>query len=220
MKTCRKFLVVIALTAAAGWAADRIVVYKVQLAGPMGTDRGHIITSGDNLIFVNDVDGTSSFTIPKSDIKSLKLENGVITMMLARPFSNIYDSRSDVVMQFGDSSSPQTIATWVGLPLTGMTVERSRVAVGPTAVQYNVRHEGDDGRLIVGSDSIEWQNLKNTSKSRTWRYSEIKRFKREGDNKLELVPHSGSDFTFKIEGEAMTDEVYNAIADGIVAAHR
>ena len=77
----------------------------------------------------------------------------------------------------------------------------------------------DNGRLLVGANRIEWQDLKNTSKSRSWAYSEIKEFKREG-NELKIKPYSGDSFEFKVNGRMMSDDIYNAIADRIVAAHR
>jgi hypothetical protein len=88
-----------------------------------------------------------------------------------------------------------------------------------TVTEYDVKHDGDNGRLLVGANRIEWQNLRNTSKSRAWSYSEIKSLKREG-NEIKIKPYNGDTFEFKAAGRMMSDDVYNAIADRIVAAHR
>jgi len=218
MRALRNLLLLSVITAAGIWAAERIVVHRVHLDSPMGTDTGHLIATGDNLIFVDDTDADMSFTVPKADITTLHLNNGVITMNLSHPFTNMYGSRSDVVLSL-DPASAQVIANWAGLPLKGMTVERSRTASVPLAEQFNVKHDDDNGRLIVGSDRIEWQNLAHTSKSHSWSYSDIKSFTRNrADHELKLKTYGGDEFKFKVLSPDMSDDVYNMIADGIVAA--
>jgi hypothetical protein len=228
MKTFRSFVLFLAIGVAACWAAQRMVVHQVQLVGPMGTDTGHLIATDNNLIFVDDVNPDMSFTLPKSDIRTITVANGVTTISMSRPFAEMYGSRSDVVLQFQNPESAALIANWAGMPLAGAvretytTVERSRTEVEPiTATQFNVRHDDDEGRLVVAQNGIEWHDLKNTRKSRTWNYAEIKEFKRDrGENELTLKPYSGDEFKFKVQGRWMADDVYNMIADRIVAAHR
>ena len=218
MRALRNLLFLTVITTAGIWAAERIVVHRVHLDSPMGTDTGHLIATGDNLIFVDDTDTDMSFTIPKADITTLHLNNGVITMNLSRPFTNMYGSRSDVVLNL-DPASAQIIANWAGLPLTGYSVERSRTAVVPVAEQFNVKHDDDNGRLLVGSERIEWQNLAHTNKSHTWTYSDIKSFTRNrADRELKLKTYSGDEFKFKVLSPDMNDDVYNMIADRIVAS--
>jgi hypothetical protein len=227
MKTFRRFVLFLAIGAAASWAAQRMVVHQVQLVGPMGTDTGHLIATDSNLIFVDDVNSDMSFTIPRADIRAINVANGVTTISMSRPFSEMYGSRSDVTMQFRTPESAILIANWAGMPVSGTvstttTVERSRTEVEPvTAMQFNVRHDDDEGRLVVGQDGIEWHDLKNTRKSHIWNYAEIKEFKRDkNESQLKLKPYNGDEFAFKVEGRWMTDDVYNMIADRIVAAHR
>lgn len=228
MKTFRSFVLFLAIGACACWAAQRTVVHQVQLVGPMGTDTGHLIATENNLIFVDDMNSDMSFTIPKADIRAITVANGVTTISMSRPFAEMYGSRSDVVLQFKNPESAALIANWAGMPLAGTvretytTVERSRVEEAPvTATQFNVRHDDDEGRLVVGQYGIEWHDLKNASKSRTWNYGDIKEFKRDkNSSELKLKPYNGDEFSFKVEGRWMTDDVYNMIADRIVSAHR
>ena len=224
MKKLRNVILFTALGALSCWAARRVVVHQVQLVSPMGTDTGHIIASDNNLVFVDDVNPDMSFTLPKSEITRLNLDNGIVTIVMSQPFADMYGNRSDVVMRFRDPSDSEAIANWAGLPMTGATIitgGRSRTALVPITVsEYDVRHDDDNGRLIVGPDRIEWQDLRNTSKSRSWSYSEIKEFRRDGSNELKLKPYSGDSFSFKMQGRMMADDIYNAIADHIVAAHR
>jgi hypothetical protein len=207
--------------AAGSWAAQRLVVRQVQLVGPMGTDTGHVIVTDNNFIFVDDSNPDGSFTVPKSDIRAVNLTGDVMTLNLSQPFSDMYSNRSDMALRFRNPEDPRMIADWVGMPLEGSAVVgRSRTELVPvTVTEFDVVHAGDNGRLLVGANRIEWQDLKNTSKSRSWSYSEIKSFKREG-NELKIKPYSGDGFEFKVAGRMMSDDIYNAIADRIVAAHR
>ena len=221
MKTLRNLVLFAAIGAAGSWAAQRLVVRQVQLVSPMGTDTGHVIVTDNNFIFVDDSNPDGSFTVPKSDIRGVNLTGDVMSISLSQPFNDQYSNRSDVVLRFRNPDDPRMIADWVGMPLEGRTVVgRSRTELVPvTVTEFDVRHEGDNGRLLVGANRIEWQDLKNTSKSRSWSYSEIKSFKREGDE-LKIKPYSGDSFEFKVNGRMMSDDVYNAIADRIVAVHR
>src|SRR5579872_5027033 len=165
MKTIRNFLLCCVFSATGGWAATRIVVHQVQLAGPMGTDTGHLIATPNTLVFVDDVNPDNSFTIPRSEISGISMGNGGMMLTLAQPFNDMYGNRSDVTLRFQNPSDPQIIANWVGLPVSNGPPaygERSRVAGGPMgAVQFNVRHDDDEGRLIVDQDRIDWQDLRN-----------------------------------------------------------
>lgn len=221
MKTLRNLVLFVGIGAAGSWAAQRLVVRQVQLVSPMGTDTGHVIVTDNNFIFVDDSNPDGSFTVPKSDIRGVNLTGDVMNLSLSQPFNDMYSNRSDVVLRFRNPEDPRMIADWVGMPLEGSTVVgRSRTELVPvTVTEFDVMHSGDNGRLLVGANRIEWQDLKNTSKSRSWAYSEIKSFKREG-NELKIKPYSGDSFEFKVNGRMMSDDVYNAVADRIVAVHR
>ncbi len=80
-------------------------------------------------------------------------------------------------------------------------------------------YNGDNGKLIVGPDSVSWQDLAHADRSRTWSYAQIKELKRDkDDNAVKISPYSGEEHKFKIRGPFLNDTVYNMIAERIIAA--
>lgn len=223
MKTIRNLCVLLALVTVSAWAADRITVYRVTLAGPMGSDSGHLVASGDQLIFVDDTNANGSFVIPRSDIRSLQIDNGLLTIGMSRPFRDLYGSTSNIVVHVTDPNTPNLIASWVGMPLTAIG-EASRVVPGGTttftsATIFDARYHGDRGKLIVNDTGLNWQDLSDASRSRSWSYAQIKELKRDKDeNAIKIEPYNGEEHKFKIAGPFMTDTVYNMVADRVVAA--
>lgn len=86
-----------------------------------------------------------------------------------------------------------------------------------TDAMFDVTHDGDRGKLVIGADRVSFENISNASKSRSWAYSEIKEFKRDG-RELKIEGFHGSSHDFTTDGRAMSDSIYNAIAARIVAA--
>lgn len=102
-----------------------------------------------------------------------------------------------------------------------MEGESSRV-IGTTMereTMFDARYNGDDGKLIMGQDRVTWQDLSHTDRSRTWNYGDIKELKRDkNDNAVKIEGYHGGEHKFKIRGQFMNDEVYNMIAERIIAA--
>ena len=208
------------LGATLAWAAQGIVVHRVQLAGTMGADNGHLVLAGDQLIFVDDTNPSGSFAIPKTDVRNLDLNNGILTITMSRPFTNMYGERSDVVLRVFDPSSPGLVADWLGMPITTMG-EAARVNPGapPVDATFDATHDGHHGQLIVSANGVSWQDLTDTNHSRSWNYSQIKELKREnGNTELEIKPYNGDNYKFRINGPFMNDTVYNLVANRIVTA--
>jgi hypothetical protein len=217
------------------WAAEHIIPHQAQLSGALGTDTGTLVTVGDQLVFIDNVNPNNSFAISRSEISNLNLQNGVMSIGLNRPFNLPVGAGSQMVVRFNNANSPAVIANWVGIPITNATIVQAdrnatttttttTTGVLPAAAEYNfnVKHDDDTGRLIVGPNALNYTSLTKPEKSRTWSYAEIKEFKRDkDDNTLRVQPYHGDSYKFKLtDGAGMADTVYNMIADRIVAARR
>ena len=202
-------------------AVERVTVHPAQITTSYGTEPGKLITVGDRMIFVDEVNPGNSFAIPRSEITSLNLGNGVMTINLTQPFASPFGSGSTMMVRLSNPNSPGEIASWAGIS-GGPLGEASREAVQPGAplYEYNARHDDDEGRLVLGANEVSWQDLKHANRSRTWAYSAIKKFERDSDDhEVKLEPYGGDTYKFKIEGgKTITNEVYNLIADRIIAA--
>ena len=221
MKSIRNLTILLAAALVSAWAAERVVVHRVQLAGPMGTDNGHLVMVDNQLVFVDDSNPDNSFAIPRSDINNLRLENGTLTIGMSRPFTGMYGSRSDVVMRVYQPNDAGLIASWVGIPVS-TAGEASRgvpAATVTTQTFLNATYRGDRGKLVIADKTVSWQDLEHPDRSRTWAYSDIRALKRDkNENAIKIDPYDGSEHKFKIEGAFMTDSVYNMIGQRIVEA--
>ncbi len=224
MRLLRNCTVMLALGLASTWAANRLVIHRVQLAGPMGTDRGKMVMVGNELAFVDDTNPDNSFVIPRSDIRTLTLENGDLTMTLAHPFSDMYGGANRAVLHFSDVTSPNMIASWVGLPLaTSGEASRMTTVVGPATVTteaiVNVKYDDDHGKLIITKNGVNFEDLSNADHSRAWSYAQIKNLKQdEDDHEIKIEPYNGDSYKFKVNGTFLTQQVYNMIGNRIVEA--
>ena len=84
-------------------------------------------------------------------------------------------------------------------------------------IMFDVTHDGDRGKLIVGTNRVTFDDVSNASHSRSWSYAEIKEFKRDG-RQIKIEGHHGDSHDFKTEDRAMSDAIYNTISARLVAA--
>jgi hypothetical protein len=190
-----------AITLVAG--ADRLTVHRAQ----MGSDAGKIVLSGDQLLFVDDTAPERSFSIPRADIQSLSVNSGLLSLQLVNGS-----------VQLMDPASTTILGAWSGLPFN--SADRMATAPGDD-MQFNIRHDDDNGRLMVGDRGLSFEALSNARKSRGWAYSEVKEFKRDmGDRQFKIKTYGGEEFKFRAIDRDMSNEVYNLIADRIVSARR
>src|SRR5205085_11491447 len=132
-----------------------------------------------------------------------------------QPYALPFGSGSSLVLRLMDPNTPGAISTWVGIPPSSVGSASRVVAGAPGAVEYeyNVRHNGEDGRLVLGPYDVHFESFKHRDHSRTWPYADIKYIKRAA-NDIKIEPYHGDTFKFQIEGgRPMTDEVYNIIGD-------
>jgi hypothetical protein len=111
-----------------------------------------------------------------------------------------------------------------GTPSGDVLVVESVQPVAKTVITETIldaKYEGDHGKLIIGPDTVRWQNLEHANRSRTWSYAEIKELERErDDNQVEIQGYRGDEYEFTISGPYLTDQTYNMIAERIVAARK
>jgi hypothetical protein len=182
---------------------DRLMVHRAQ----MGSDAGKVVLSGDQLLFVDDAAPERSFSVARPDVQSLYTNNGLLSLQLATGS-----------IQMMDPASTGVVSAWSGLPLN--TVDR--MITPPAGVmEFNVRHDDDSGRLLAGDMGLTFEALSNARKSRGWSYGEVKEFKREaGDRQFKIKTYGGEEFKFRLIDREISNQVYNLIADRIVAARR
>jgi hypothetical protein len=119
------------------------------------------------------------------------------------------------------------VVQWVGVPgvqtalgvqpgfLTARTDMTGAPPVTPP-VAFNVKQGDDHGRLIVTNSGLQWEDVSNRTRSRSWLYSELKGVDRK-ENQIIVRPYHGDEYKFT-SSALMDDVIYNAIADRIISA--
>ncbi len=223
MKLCRLFALGLLLTAGM-WAAERVSAFRAELAGPAGNVvHGTLVAVGNDLVFVNSAQPDMSFAVPRQDLQSLTLvNNGAISCQLSQPYQSPYGSVNTLSFLVPNPADRSTLAQWAGMPIAGWgpRTDESGYVNGPVpvgAMAFDARHGDDNGRLMVGPNSIDWVDVSNQSKSRHWDYSQLKGVDRDDSDQLVIKPVNGDSFKLKTS-PALRDSAYNAVANHLAQA--
>ncbi len=200
-------------------AVERVLVNPAQITTPYGTDMGQLITTGDRLVFVDQVNPANSFAIPRSEITNLNVNNGLMTIYLTQPFASPLSTGSTVVVRLVNPQSPGEITAWMQGPVNSAYGEASRVAQPPVEYRLMVRHDDDDGNLIITPVDVRFDSINHPNHSRAWAYSAIKHFKWDRDDrKVKLDAYDGHDFDFKVVGgQGLPGDAVAFVQDRIAA---
>ena len=104
---------------AADQQAAQMFVHRAELNSPMGVENGALVLAEEKLVFISDTNPDRTYAIPRTDVRSLTMEGGILNIGIRRNVVNEYGRRADVVVRVVDSASPATIADWIGLPIHG-----------------------------------------------------------------------------------------------------
>jgi hypothetical protein len=167
---------------------------------------------------------TNTFGLVTSDGRYIRFDNAsnarIVDMVRTdRAFVQQSPAKVTVIgMANGDVAVVESLNP-AGAAVQSQTTTQTQTTTqaGPADTIFDVRHNGDRGKLLVTSTGIRFEDLDDADHSRAWTYAQIKELKRDG-NEIKIEPHSGSSAEFRVEGAAMTDAVYHTIANRIVTA--
>jgi hypothetical protein len=223
----------VAAICVAGLAAAQTAqqAYPVELSMPFGTAAGKLVTSGANLIFVNDPDVGKSFTIPRNNLQIVDLKDGVLSVALEHPMKDETGGQSRLSFRFTNPADADSVVRWLKTT-NPETAGADRAATGAQSVKepkitdqqisYQVRHNhrvgSCTGRLIVTAERINYESLTDVNDSRQWSMKDVKEVKHTSPYKLSIKPFTGKDYSFEFLGTSMKNEDYAALTKAIAAA--
>ncbi len=217
----RKIFAVALFCAAGLWAAERVQAFRAQLESPQGPVDGVVVTTGDQLLFINPDRPDWSFSIPRDEVRALTLRNdGNFTAQLNQPFAGPFGTVSNLNIRMMNPLDTNSVVQWAGLPTTTtLTPQTDTQELGAQQgnVSFDVRRGDDNGRLVVTPSGIDFVDISNRTHSRHWNYSELKGVERRNNNEIVVKPYQGDEYKFKTS-TMMDQAIYNTIADRIVAA--
>jgi hypothetical protein len=161
---------------------------------------------------------TSSFGLLTSDGRFIRFDNPSNTRVTEVVRSNkaLVDRTPLQVRVVGAANGDVAIVESLS-PEGSPVGQADRLAV-PTQLIFDVRYHDDRGKLVLNEQSVRFEDISEAKHSHTWTYGQIKELKRQGGNEIKIEPFSGDSMELHLEGPAMSDAVYNTIADRIVAA--
>jgi hypothetical protein len=156
---------------------------------------------------------TSSFGILTSDGRFIRFDNPSNARVVGIVRGNQTFTQAPMHVTLVGTANGD-VAVVESLTPDGISAER----VGTTGdVSFDVRYKDDRGKLVVGEKALTFEDISNAKRSQTWTYSQIKEVKRDG-NELKINPYKGDEEEFHLQGSAMSETVYQSIANRIVAA--
>jgi len=198
------------------YSDEQITIQKVTVNTPSGVITGHVIGTGDQLVFVDDSDTKKSYTLPRGSVRNYKSENGDIIVELARPAADASGTVSNVRITVLDQANQAVLTKWMAMPQ-----ERSRtVTTYTTDVKHDHYGKGEcTGKLIADDQSLRFESITEASHSRTWNYNDLQTFDKEKDHALlKVVSKNGDKYDFKTVNGKTAGGLYDLVAQKIVAA--
>ena len=115
MKLLKLFTLGLAMFAISAWAADRFEVKSVKYytTGTAEPVTGHITVSDDKLIFIDDTNPEITFTVPRTVVKTTRIDNGRVVFELTEPVTIRDAQQSNVIFMLPDTKTREEVVTWV-----------------------------------------------------------------------------------------------------------
>ncbi len=221
----------------------------VQVSVPFGVVNGRLVTSGDDLIFIDDQQPQNSFVIRRADIQNVKYEGSMATLMLSRPVRDSSGERSTINFRFQNPAAASMITSWLGsrgataqaaapqpaptqpahssaqAASDGAQSQPTVTTTAPRTEVFDVKRDrflwrSDTGRLFITPTEVIFQSLSNPGASRRWSMAAIKEVERKNPFEIKVKPHAGDEFNFKIlSGNGISTAEYVALVDRVNRAH-
>ena len=115
MNQLKLFALVLASFAVCVWAADRFEVKSVKyyVTGSEQPITGHITVADDKLIFIDDANPETTFTVVRSGVKTTRIDNGRVVFELSEPLTFRDAQQSNIVFMLPDTQTREEVVTWV-----------------------------------------------------------------------------------------------------------
>jgi hypothetical protein len=195
---------------------EQITIQKVTVNTPSGVITGHVVGTGDQLMFIDDTDTSKSYTLSRGSVRNFKSESGDLIVELARPETDASGTVSNLRITVVDPKNQAVLTKWMTMPQ-----ERSRTV---TTYSSDARHDhygkgNCNGKLIADDQSLRFESVGEANHSRTWNYNELQSFDKEKDHALlKVVGKNGEKYDFKMVNGKTAGGLYDLVAQKIVGA--
>jgi hypothetical protein len=159
---------------------------------------------------------TKTFGLVTSDGRYIRFDDPSNTRVVEIVRSNPAFAEANPVTVIGMAN--RDVAVVESLNPQGAVVQsQTTTRAGGAEMIFDAKYRGDRGKLLVMSTGLNFEDLEDADHSRSWTYTQVKELKREG-NKIKIKPHNGDSAELHLEGAAMSEAVYQMIANRVAAA--
>ncbi|MFN0122226.1 MAG: hypothetical protein ACKV2V_17160 [Blastocatellia bacterium] len=248
IRSLKVFLVccLLTLTAIVSMAQAPIDVQKADLAVNFGAASGRLITSGDQLIFIDEDNPGASFAIYRGNIMTMSAVEDVVNVETSRPVRDRSGERTKLAFRINGKNTAAMLAWYKAAPMTTGPSMPATAAASPattggttaTAASEPAKNETGKtapmiyqaerkrlfgarkttGRLIVSEDSVSYESLDDIKDSRQWKLIEIKKIKMDNPYQIEIEPFSSDAYKLDLQGQGMNREDFQKLQDRIASA--
>jgi hypothetical protein len=215
-------LLLAAAVSAIGAAQTEVQVLPSQLAVAFGGISGKVVLYTDAAIFVDDSQPAASFALLRANIKSLDAAENNVTVMTLKPVRDREGERSRLAFRLADAAAAATFQKWHAAD-TSPSASKDAPPQSQIEMQYDARHKkrfygSNRGRLIVTAEKIIYESIDDISRSRQWRYNEIKQLKRDNPYSIRIEPFTGDDYEFELLGKPLDNADFQKLIGRITSA--
>lgn len=223
-------LVVISVTALFGPvnAQTSVDVCKIELSDSFSVITGKVARVGNTLVFVDD-DLGRSFSVDRSNIKSLSMQEKIYSIYTKNPVN--YRGRDRLHFDFTldpASGNCDAIGRWLrqGINASGNARPPGsgpKPKPQPPIRKYPVVHTRDlardfSGTLIVSEKTIEFECPQDSGRSRRWALKDIRKVEQRTPYLLMVFPCTTDKYTFEFPAKGMEISVFKALRNRISRA--
>jgi hypothetical protein len=209
-------------------AQTTVEVSKAELSVPFGTIEGTAVLVGDYLVFIDERQVQSSFTIARSEIQNITTDGRGITIETRQPIQDRSGERSRFSFRFTGNDQDR-VMKWSRMTLSQPDQAGNSTGRAETGFQgieqlsfpaeYSRRFgRNSNGRLMVTGDMLAYESTDRVETSRRWQLKDIKQIKLNNPYEIEIEPFTGDTYNLRIRGQGIDNSEFQTIVDRITAA--
>jgi hypothetical protein len=213
------------------WAQTPTLVRRAELSVPFGTVTGRIVLVADYLVFVDEDRSEDSFTIPRSEIKDIKIEGDDLKVETKRAIRDPSGERTSFSFRLREGSG-EALTLWAGTRSVASNTAASAITntgVSESGEQwiYSAKHPHSlalvpsgscTGKLIINPERVVYESLEEREHTRQWPLSDIKKIKRKSPYKVEIEPFNREKYVLELEGNGIDITVFKKLENWLSMA--
>jgi hypothetical protein len=195
-------------------AQNPVDVCHAEVYDSFRISRGNIVKVGNTLVFIDEGNLRTSFSVDRRNIRSLNRQAGMYSVMMPASINDYPAAprRFDFQLIYGNCDQ---IAQWLR---NATSSPRGSSSFKKTYWVAHKRSFATDltGKLSVSNKMIDFDCFRDGSLSRRWKLKDIKTIQENGPDEIVVVPFIGDRYTFEFQDKGMSHAEFKALKASII----